>query len=77
MDDNAIDDANGHEVGVVPVAIVGMSCRFPGDATDPEKLYKMCAEARDSWSEVPSNRYNIDGFYHPDTNRSGAVSLFL
>jgi acyl transferase domain-containing protein len=55
------------------IAVVGMSCRFPGDSNSPEKLWKMCAEARDCWSEVPKSRYNIDGFYHPDPERNGSV----
>lgn len=57
------------------VAIIGMSCRFPGGSNSPEKLWKMCEEARDCWSEVPKGRYNIDGFYHPDPDRNGSVRL--
>ena len=58
----------------LPIALVGMSCRFPGDATDVEKLWKMCAESRDAWSSIPEDRFNLNGYYHPDPNRPGTVS---
>ncbi|KAJ4343988.1 hypothetical protein N0V95_006473 [Ascochyta clinopodiicola] len=65
----------------VPIAIIGMSCRFAGGATDPEKLWQLCAEGRTGWSEVPEDRYSIDGHYHPrpdnlnTTNVKGACFL--
>ncbi|TVY35171.1 Highly reducing polyketide synthase [Lachnellula subtilissima] len=49
----------------MPIAIIGISCRFPGDATSPEKLWEMVAEKRSAWSEIPSNRFNQESFYHP------------
>lgn len=52
------------------VAIVGMSCRFPGGANSPEQLWKMISEGRSAWSNVPSDRWKENSFYHPcpDTN---------
>ncbi|KAF2729917.1 ketoacyl-synt-domain-containing protein [Polyplosphaeria fusca] len=69
------------EKSSVPIAIVGMSCRFAGGASDPEKLWQLCAEGRTGWSEVPSDRFNIEGHYHPrpdnlnTTNVKGACFL--
>ena len=65
----------------VPIAIIGMSCHFAGGATDPEKLWELCAEGRTGWSEIPEDRFNIDGHYHPrpdnlnTTNVKGACFL--
>ncbi|EMD93080.1 hypothetical protein COCC4DRAFT_139661 [Bipolaris maydis ATCC 48331] len=65
----------------VPIAIIGMSCRFAGGATDPEKLWQLCAEGRTGWSEIPEDRFKIDGHYHPrpdnlnTTNVKGACFL--
>jgi hypothetical protein len=70
--------APGHHRGEdpsMPIAIVGMSCRFPGDATDPRKLWQMCAAARDAWSPVPKERFNQDAFYHPVDNRNGTSNV--
>lgn len=62
---------------IMPIAIVGMSCRFPGDATSPEKLWNLCAEARSAWSEVPLERFNQKAFYHPQAEKLGTVSHLL
>jgi acyl transferase domain-containing protein len=56
----------------VPIAIVGMSCRLPGGATDPEKLWTMISESQSAWSDVPSDRFNWKSFYHPDSEANGA-----
>jgi hypothetical protein len=59
---------------VMPIAIVGMGCRYPGGATSPEKLWEMCAEQRDAWRTIPKERFNAEEFYHPDPSRNGTVS---
>ncbi|KAL3429943.1 hypothetical protein BDV09DRAFT_200122 [Aspergillus tetrazonus] len=55
----------------MPIAVVGMSCRFAGGATSPEKLWQLCAEGRSAWSKVPQSRFNQTAFYHPDGQRPG------
>jgi hypothetical protein len=58
----------------MPIAVVGISCRFPGDATSPEKLWKLISEGRSAHSAFPKDRFNIDAFYHPAAERQGTVS---
>ncbi|KKY32350.1 putative polyketide synthase [Diaporthe ampelina] len=60
---------------VVPIAIVGIGCRFPGDGENVESLLDMLREGRDAWSEFPSDRVNIDGFYHPSGQRQGSIGF--
>lgn len=57
----------------MPIAVIGMACRFPGDATSPEKLWELCANARSAWSPIPSNRFNQAAWYHPDKEHLGTV----
>jgi hypothetical protein len=57
----------------MPIAVIGMSCRFPGAATDPENLWQVCAEQRDVWQAIPPERLNKGVFYHPDPSRNGTV----
>jgi acyl transferase domain-containing protein len=59
----------------MPIAIVGMSCRFPGDVTSPEKLWKLCTEARSAWSEVPMERFNQSAFYHPHAEKLSTTNV--
>ena len=60
----------------MPIAIVGMGCRCPGDATNPENLWRIVSEARETWSQMPESKYSAEAFYHPDTARNGTVSRF-
>ncbi|KAK1689679.1 beta-ketoacyl synthase [Colletotrichum godetiae] len=56
-----------------PIAIIGIGLRAPGDASDPEKFWQMLLDARSARSEIPKDRYNVDGFYHPDPERLGSI----
>ncbi len=49
-----------------PLAIVGIGCRMPGDANDPESFWKLLEEGRSGICEVPDDRWNIERYYHPD-----------
>ena len=49
----------------IPIAVIGMGCRFPGGANSPEDLWSMLAEGRNAWTEMPANRFNHSAFYHP------------
>ncbi|KAI1376577.1 hypothetical protein F4677DRAFT_418954 [Hypoxylon crocopeplum] len=57
-----------------PIAIVGISGRFPGDATTPDKLWEMITQKRSARTDVPKCRYNIDAFYHPSAEHQGSTS---
>ncbi|MCE0537505.1 acyltransferase domain-containing protein [Kineosporia rhizophila] len=39
-----------------PIAIVGMSCRFPGEVRDPESLWQLLAEGVDAIGDLPRDR---------------------
>ena len=56
----------------IPIAIVGMSCRFPGGANNPEQLWDMLAEGRSAWTDVPADRFNWKSFHHPSPEARGA-----
>ena len=56
-----------------PIAVVGLSLRFPQDATSSESLWNMLMEGRCAMTEVPEDRWNLVSFYHPDAERKDSV----
>ncbi|OBI56996.1 type I polyketide synthase [Mycobacterium sp. E787] len=55
-----------------PIAIVGMSCRYPGGVASPDDLWAMLAEGRDVLSDFPTDRgWNLAGLYNPDPDVPG------
>jgi len=50
-----------------PIAIVGMSCRFPGGVDSPDSLWEMVADRRDVMSEFPTDRgWDLAGLFDDD-----------
>ncbi|WP_281198831.1 type I polyketide synthase [Micromonospora pallida] len=55
-----------------PVAIVAVSCRFPGGANDPERFWELLHAGRDAVSDLPGDRgWDIDRLYDPDPYSAG------
>lgn len=57
-----------------PIAIVGMSCRFPGKSNSPEMYWNLLSQGLDGISEVPKERWDIDAYYDPDPDAPGKMS---
>ena len=67
------DDMTVNRPTADPSVIVGMACRFPG-ATNTSQLWRVLAEKRDLQKKIPSNRFNVDMFHHPQGANKGTVS---
>jgi microcystin synthetase protein McyG len=57
-----------------PIAIVGMSCRFPGGANSPAAYWELLAGGRDAICEVPRDRWDIDAYFDPDPDAPARMS---
>ena len=45
-----------------PIAIVGMSCRFPGGANSPEAFWQLLRAGQDAVKEVPAERWDVNEY---------------
>src|ERR1051326_5860766 len=55
-----------------PIAVVGMSLRFPG-ATDPDSFWQLLREGRNAISEIPASRWDVNQYYDPDPSARGKM----
>ncbi|KAE9365744.1 BcPKS1, polyketide synthase [Stipitochalara longipes BDJ] len=56
-----------------PIAVVGLSLKFPQDAVSPDGFWKLMKEKRCAMTEWPSDRLNIDAFHHADKDRPNTI----
>lgn len=59
---------------IQPIAIVGMSCRFPAGCDDPEKLWALLSDGKSAWTDVPPDRFQWKSFHHPSADVAGTFS---
>ena len=61
----------------MPLAIVGMACRFAGGVSSPEKLWDFVSKGESAWSAIPETRFNLPAFYDGQPDKTGTVSTLF
>ena len=57
-----------------PIAIVGMSCKFPGGVNGPESYWDLLQGGGDGIVEVPADRWDVDEFFDERSQTPGKIS---
>ncbi len=58
-----------------PLAVVGMSCRFPGGASSPERFWELMVDGVDAVTEIPRARWDVDALYDDDPETPGKMRV--
>lgn len=56
-----------------PIAIVGMGCRFPGGANNPDAYWQLLKNGLDAIEPIPADRWDIEEYYDPDPAKPGKM----
>ncbi|MBI2838245.1 MAG: type I polyketide synthase [Acidobacteria bacterium] len=56
-----------------PIAIIGMACRFPGGAHNPESFWRELRDGVHAIREIPPDRWDAGAYYDPDPNAPGKM----
>ncbi len=57
-----------------PIAIVGMSCRYPGGAESPDQLWDLIAGRVDAITPIPGDRgWDVEHLYDTDPGKPGKI----
>lgn len=54
-----------------PIAIIGIGCRFPGGADNPDAFWALLANGVDAICDVPPDRWDLRRFYDPNPDKPG------
>ncbi|KAL3479548.1 hypothetical protein BJX99DRAFT_255544 [Aspergillus californicus] len=57
-----------------PIAIVGMSWRFPGEARSTSGFWDILRKGESAKTRIPADRFDPDAYYHPSADRQGAIT---
>ncbi|WP_316979472.1 type I polyketide synthase [Shumkonia mesophila] len=55
------------------IAVVGMSCRFPGGANSPAEFWRILSTGLDVIGDVPASRWDKLAYYDPDVAAPGKM----
>ncbi len=54
-----------------PIAIIGIGCRFPGGADDPDAFWQLLCNGTNAIVDIPADRWDWSTFYDPNPRKPG------
>jgi myxalamid-type polyketide synthase MxaB len=63
-------------INAEPIAVVGIGCRFPGGANNPDQYWDLLTEGRDGIVKMTDvERWDTDAYYDADADAPGKMSV--
>jgi acyl transferase domain-containing protein/acyl carrier protein len=56
-----------------PIALIGIGCRFPGNAQTPQAFWRLLLDGVDAVGDIPAGRWDVQRYYHPDPAQPGKM----
>jgi acyl transferase domain-containing protein/protein-L-isoaspartate O-methyltransferase len=56
-----------------PIAVIGMGCRLPGGANNPEQFWELLKNGHDAITEIPPERWNVDDYFDANPEVAGKM----
>jgi len=56
------------------IAIIGLGCRFPSGINGPDDYWNFLTSGQNTVSEVPPDRWNVNGYFDSDPDAPGKIS---
>lgn len=64
---------NDKEQSDCAIAVVGMSCRFPGGANSPQQFWELLEQGVDTVQAIPAERWDHAKYFDPDRTKRGKI----
>ena len=58
-----------------PLAIIGMSMRFPGGVRNAEDYWQLLSHGVDAITDIPSDRFNVEELFDAELSTSGKINV--
>ncbi len=58
----------------MPIAIIGIGCRFPGDVVDADSFWQLLINGVDAITTIPADRFDVEPLHDPKPGTRGRVA---
>ena len=79
-DDSHFNHSNAYSAHTIEadkieaIAVVGLTLKFPQEATDPDGFWRLLVERRSAMTNVPADRFNIDAFRNKGPHNGATIA---
>lgn len=72
-ENKVMSEKNKNQTDSDAIAIIGMSCRFPGGSNNLDDYWETLISGKDCVIDIPEDRWDVERYYNPDVSVSGKM----